>query len=145
MSEILTKKWNEPVGARDGTRIFVARYRPRYLRKSDEPWDEWRKELAPSRELHAAWYGKGGRKPITFDEFVRRYGEEIKAQQDSIRKLAGRVLGGETLTLLCYCADASRCHRTLLKSMIELAAKKGRQAAYPRAAVSRLSFLHDFD
>ena len=124
MGKILTKRWNDPVGPEDGTRIFVARYRPRYLKKGDETWVEWRKELAPSKELHAAWYGKGGKEPIAFDEFVRRYREEMKAQQDSIRELAGRVLDCETLTLLCYCADASRCHRTLIKNMVEMAARK---------------------
>lgn len=119
MAEIRTKIWNEPAEPSDGTRIFIARYRPRFLRKCDEPWDEWQKELAPSRELHAAWYGKQGKKPICFDEFVVRYKEEMKAQENSISTLAKRLGAGETLCLLCYCQDANRCHRTLLKAMIE--------------------------
>lgn len=124
MSEIRTKRWNEPAESADGTRIFVARYRPPFLRKAEEPWDEWRKELAPSRELLAAWYGKGGRRKIAWEEYVRRYRKEMGAQQESIRELARRYLDGETLTLLCYCADASRCHRTLLKEMVEKAAAR---------------------
>ena len=105
--------------ATDGTRIFVARYRPRYLRKGKEPWDEWHLELAPSRELHAVWYGKDGRSPISFEEFSRRYQEEMKSRQDIIIALARRFLQGETITLLCYCQDATKCHRTLLKVKIE--------------------------
>lgn len=124
MGEVLTKRWNDPVEPGDGTRIFVARYRPRYLKKSDELWDEWRKELAPSRELHAAWCGKRGQKPISYSDYTRRFRQEMKAQVASIRGLARRVLNCETVTLLCYCGDASNCHRTLLKSMVEQAAGK---------------------
>ena len=90
--EIRTKRWNEPVEKADGTRIFVARYRPRYLRKGDEPWDERLVELAPSKELHAAWRGKRGQKPISFNEFTRRFRQEMKAQVASIGDLARRVL-----------------------------------------------------
>lgn len=128
MGEIRTKRWNDPPETSDGTRVFVARYRPRYLRKGEEPWEEWRKELAPSRELHAAWYGKSGRKSISLSEFTRRYRREMGIQQASITELARRLLRCETITLLCYCADASRCHRSLLKGMVEQAAgKQGRR------------------
>ncbi len=121
---IRTKRWNEPVEKVDGTRIFVARYRPRYLRKGDEPWDEQLVELAPSKELHAAWCGKRGQKPISFNEFTRRYRQEMEALAPCIRGLAQRVLSSEIITLLCFCKDASRCHRTLLKSMLEQAVSK---------------------
>ena len=124
VGEIRTKRWNEPVEKADGTRIFVARYRPRYLRKGDEPWDERLVELAPSKELHAAWCGKRGQKQISYSDYTRRFRQEMRAQVASIRELARRVLNCETVTLLCFCKDASRCHRTLLKSMVEQAAGK---------------------
>ena len=127
MAAIRTKRLKDPRNPQDGTRIFVARYRPRFLRKGAEPWDEWIKELAPSRELHATWYGKGGRKPISFEEFARRYEQEMQAQKETINKLARRALAGEAITLLCYCADEARCHRTLLKEMVEEAARILRQ------------------
>lgn len=116
---VWTGKWNGPVGKEDGTRIFVARYRPRYFRKGDETWDEWCKKLAPSRELHAAWYGKHDLDPIPFDEFILRYRAEMELQQGLVARLAVRVVRGETITFLCYCDDESRCHRTLLKAMVE--------------------------
>jgi uncharacterized protein YeaO (DUF488 family) len=120
--EIRTKRWNEPAEPGEGTRIFVARYRPRYLRKGQEPWSLWLKNLAPSRELHAAFYGKRGQRPITFCEYVRRYRKEMRAQTEAIRDLARRLLQGASLTLLCYCSTPARCHRSLLKDMIERAA-----------------------
>lgn len=122
MASVRTRKWNKAPLPEDGTRIFVARYRPRFLRKGVEPWAEWHKELAPSRQLHAAWYGKGTA-PIRFEEFTRRYLEEMQAQQGLIAALARRFAAGETLTFLCYCADASRCHRNLLKGLVEEAAR----------------------
>jgi hypothetical protein len=45
----------------------------------------------------------------------------MKAQQEKITDLARRVVAGETITLLCSsaCEDATHCHRTLLKGLIE--------------------------
>jgi len=61
---IKTKRWNDPVEPGDGRRLLITRYRPRGVKKGEEPWDEWRKELAPSKELHADWYGKRGTKSV---------------------------------------------------------------------------------
>ena len=108
-------------------RLLVCRYRPRALPKVDETWDEWDPDLGPSRELHAAWYGKRG-KPPTLAEFCRRYEREMATQGERIGELARRVAAGETVTLLCSsaCTDAERCHRTLLKSLIERRATSDR-------------------
>jgi len=45
----------------------------------------------------------------------------MRAQQDRIDDLARRVVAGEPLALLCSsaCVDSQRCHRTLLKELIE--------------------------
>ena len=117
---IKTKRWNDPAEADDGFRLLVCRYRPRGLRKQDETWDAWQKDLGPSRELHAAFYGKHG-PPIGWEEYRRRYLKEMKSQSEAIGELARRVAEGETVTLLCStaCTDASRCHRTLLAGLIE--------------------------
>jgi uncharacterized protein YeaO (DUF488 family) len=98
----------------------VCRYRPRGVRKEDETWDAWEPTLGPSKELHAAVYGKGGA-PIGWDEYRGRYLAEIGAQAPRIDELAGRVRRGETITLLCSsaCADEDRCHRSLLRALIE--------------------------
>jgi uncharacterized protein YeaO (DUF488 family) len=120
MAGVRTKRWNDPVAADDGVRILVTRYRPRGLRKERENWELWAKQLAPSVALHAAAYGKDG-PPITFDEYRRRYLDEMKGHEAQIADLAQRVLRGETITLLCSsaCRDATRCHRSLLKELID--------------------------
>jgi uncharacterized protein YeaO (DUF488 family) len=65
---IRTRRWNDPRQEGDGLRLLVCRYRPRALPRSEETWDAWWKELGPSRELHADFYGKNG-PPIGWDEY----------------------------------------------------------------------------
>jgi uncharacterized protein YeaO (DUF488 family) len=114
------KRWNDPREADDGYRLLICRYRPRALPKADETWDAWQSNLGPSRALHADFYGKHG-PPIQWPEYRRRYLEEMQAQTERIDELARMVAEGKTITLLCSsaCTDATHCHRTLLKELIE--------------------------
>jgi len=115
-----TKRWNDPKESQDGFRILICRYRPRGVRKQDETWDSWYPELAPSKELHAEFYGKRGA-PIPWDDYQRRYLEEMQAQEELIAGLAELVAEGANITLLCSsaCTDATHCHRTLLQELVE--------------------------
>jgi uncharacterized protein YeaO (DUF488 family) len=118
---IHTKRWDDPIEPdRDGTRILVTRYRPRGLAKEDETWTEWLPHLGPSKDLHAAAYGKNGLK-ILWEQYRKAYLAEMKAQGDEIAKLAERLRAGEVITLLCssQCERESRCHRSLLRELIE--------------------------
>ena len=45
------KSLKELTNPEDGLRILIARYRPRYLPKNNESWDQWWKDLAPSKAL----------------------------------------------------------------------------------------------
>ena len=119
---IRTRRWNDPKKPGDGLRVLVCRYRPRALPKKDETWDAWWKELAPSVELHADYYGKHGRKPITLEEYKRRFLAEMKAPAARARlaELKARSDAGEAFTLLCssHCTDPEKCHRTLLVGLL---------------------------
>jgi uncharacterized protein YeaO (DUF488 family) len=117
---IKTKRWNDPQEPDDGFRLLICRYRPRALKKADETWDAWCKDLGPSKELHADFYGKHG-PPIGLEKYRQQYLKEMKAQTEKINELAHRVAAGETITLLCSsaCTDPDHCHRTLLKQLIE--------------------------
>jgi uncharacterized protein YeaO (DUF488 family) len=114
------RRWNDRRLPGDGLRLLICRYRPRGVRKTEETWDEWDPDLGPSRELHADVYGKSG-PPISWGEYRRRYLAEIKGQRERIAGLASRVRAGETITLLCSsaCVDDDRCHRSLLRELIE--------------------------
>ena len=65
----------EPVSADDGARVLVDRLWPRGLRKAAAHLDLWLKDVAPSPELRR-WYGH---EPDRFEEFARRYREELRA------------------------------------------------------------------
>jgi uncharacterized protein YeaO (DUF488 family) len=117
-----TKRWNDPRKRDDGFRLLICRYRPRGVRKTDETWDAWRKELGPSRELHADYYGKHGA-PISWEVYRERYLKEMSDQTELIDEIAELIAEGKTITLLCSsaCVDAAHCHRTLLKELVETA------------------------
>ena len=122
---IVTKRWDDPREATDGYRVLVTRYRPRGLRKEEETWDEWIAGLGPSKELHAGAYGKG-HVPITWETYRRMYLKEMAGSveaQGHIAALAKRAAAGETICLLCssQCVREARCHRSLLKELIEQA------------------------
>jgi len=118
---IRTRRWNDPGEKGDGTRVLICRYRPRGVKKSDETWDEWVPDLGPSRELHAEVYSDHG---LPWSDYRRRYLQEMQQPKPSfyIRALRQRVSSGEPITLLCSsaCTDESRCHRSLLKELIEI-------------------------
>lgn len=119
---IKTRRWNDPPGADEGFRLLVTRYRPRGVAKAGETWDGWEPDLGPSMQLHAAAYGKGVLM-IPWTTYRSRYLLEMRKHKEKIRALARRIAAGEILTLLCSsaCDRESRCHRSLLKELIEAA------------------------
>jgi uncharacterized protein YeaO (DUF488 family) len=131
---IRTKRWNDPKEPDDGYRLLICRYRPRGVAKADETWDAWCKALGPSEELHSAAYGKSG-PALAFAEYERRFLEEMKGQRYWIEGFAAHLRRGDMITLLCSsaCVDPARCHRTLVKRLLEDAAE-GPKAAAPQTA-----------
>lgn len=120
---VRTKRWNDPREPEDGYRLLICRYRPRGVAREDETWDAWCKALGPSDDLHAAAYGKTG-PPLAFAEYERRFLEEMERQRYWIDGFAKHLVRGDTITLLCSsaCVDPARCHRTLVKRLLEEAA-----------------------
>jgi uncharacterized protein YeaO (DUF488 family) len=121
---VRTRRWDDPREPGDGFRVLICRYRPRALPKADETWDVWWKELGPSKALHADFYEKTGGPPLAFADYRRRYLAEMQDQWWRIADLVRRHAAGETITLLCSsaCTDASRCHRSILASVVEAGA-----------------------
>jgi uncharacterized protein YeaO (DUF488 family) len=119
----------EPVAPGDGTRVLITRFRPRGVRKGAETWVAWDKRLAPSLDLFDAYQGRrregrrvveSGRTPLTWDEFTRRFQDEMRAPaaREALAGYRARAAAGETITLLCYCDDAARCHRGLVEKLL---------------------------
>ena len=116
---IKTKRWDDPREPDDGFRLLICRYRPRALKKELETWDKWEKDLGPSKDLHADFYGKHG-PPIGMAEYKRRYLAEMRSRPEVVERLAALAARG-TISLLCSsrCEDPALCHRTLLKALVE--------------------------
>ena len=98
----------------DGTRILIMRLWPRPFSKEKAKIDEWHRELAPSRELLSDY----NKHKIGWPEYEKTYLAEMKSQTASIRTLAERARR-ETMTLLCKEETDEKCHRRLLKGLIE--------------------------
>lgn len=109
MPTVKTKRVYAPREASDGVRLLVMRFWPRGIRR--EHVDEWNRDVAPSKELVFAFKRHG----LPWAGYVKRYRAEIHpAAIEALRARKG------TVTLLCGCADESRCHRILLKKAIDL-------------------------
>ena len=79
----------EAVSADDGSRVLVDRVWPRGISKVSAHLQTWAREVAPSSELRV-WYGH---EPAKFDEFRRRYLNELAEPDravaiDELRELA---------------------------------------------------------
>ena len=99
----------------DGRRIFVDRLWARGLSKEKSKLDLWIKEIAPTTELRK-WYGHD---PEKFEEFRRRYFEELDANPKA-EEFANRLAGTEgTVTLLCGAKDVSHSNAAVLKEWLE--------------------------
>ena len=95
MKEIKLKRIYDDPSADDGYRVLVDRLWPRGVSKEVAKLDEWDKELAPSTELRK-WFDH---KEERFDEFARRYREELKDKKEALDNLREKAKN-KTLCLL---------------------------------------------
>ncbi len=84
----------------DGYRVLVDRLWPRGVSRERAKLDVWEKELAPSTELRK-WFGH---EPGRFEEFRRRYVEELRGRRSELTDLRRRARSG-TLTLVYGARD----------------------------------------
>lgn len=77
------KRIYDPAEPADGRRVLVDRVWPRGVSKEKARLDDWCKDAAPSTELRR-WYGHD---PAKFEEFDRRYREELSRSGEVLRDL----------------------------------------------------------
>jgi uncharacterized protein YeaO (DUF488 family) len=82
-------------------------------------FDVWLPELAPSDALFA-WARSEPLTTSRFARFSRRYRAEMRkpAAQRLIALLAA-LATRQNISVGCYCADESRCHRSLLRELLQ--------------------------
>ncbi|MFP5313496.1 MAG: DUF488 domain-containing protein [Actinomycetes bacterium] len=106
--------YEEPL-ATDGIRVLVDRLWPRGVSKERAHLDEWCRAIAPSDGLRR-WYGHD---PRLFEEFSRRYQDELAAPEAAevlgrLRELAEHG----PLTLLTATKEAGISEAAVLCSLI---------------------------
>jgi uncharacterized protein YeaO (DUF488 family) len=80
-------------------------------------YDVWLPELAPSDALVKA--GQGASNEREWQAFVKRYRAEMKRPAASrLLELLAALSQDTALCVGCYCADDTRCHRSILKALL---------------------------
>ena len=55
---------------------------------------------------------------MPWEEYARRYLDEVAPKVDLLAQVARRAQR-QPVTLICSCVDETRCHRSLLRGLIE--------------------------
>ena len=114
-AEIRVRRAYDPPSPDDGARVLVDRIWPRGLRKDAARLDEWAKDAAPSTELRK-WYGHD---PAKFDEFRRRYLDELSgsAQRRELGRLRALAAAGP-VTLVTATRDVKISQAAVLAQVL---------------------------
>ena len=114
-SDIRVRRVYEAASPDDGARVLVDRIWPRGLRKDGAALDDWAKDVAPSTDLRE-WYGHD---PAKFDEFRRRYLDELSqaGQRAALGRLRARASAGP-VTLLTATRDVDHSQAAVLARLL---------------------------
>jgi uncharacterized protein YeaO (DUF488 family) len=112
-ANVRLKRAYEPAQSDDGSRILVDRLWPRGVSKADAALDQWMKEIAPSTELRQ-WFGHD---PARWQEFQRRYAEEVRQQPALLRQLRDLARNGP-VTLVYSAHDELHNDAVVLRQLL---------------------------
>jgi len=111
----------EKRGRDEGVRIGTVRRPPRGVPANrfakDDWYDVWYPELSPSAALVAK--GLGATDDRAWRAFVKKFRAEMNepAARRTLDVLAA-LSHGSNFSIGCYCADESRCHRSVLRELL---------------------------
>jgi uncharacterized protein YeaO (DUF488 family) len=111
--DVRVKRIYEPAERSDGYRILIDRLWPRGVSHERARLDAWERDLAPSAELRT-WFGH---RPDRFEEFRRRYLEELRQQRPRLSELRRRARHG-TVTLVFAARDTEHNDAVVLAEVI---------------------------
>ena len=111
-----------PRAAGEGVRLGTVRHPPRGVPKSEYRsrgfYDVWLPELAPGATLVKA--AQGAKSNSAWRAFERKYRSEMKHHQAAHPLDLPVALSLVTdIAVGCYCEQESRCHRSVLRSLLE--------------------------
>jgi uncharacterized protein YeaO (DUF488 family) len=105
----------------EGLRIGTVRRPPRGVPKTEfasQNWyDVWFPNLSPTPETMAI--GQSAKTERDWTAFAKRFRAEMSAAETSRALDLLAALSHQTnFSVGCYCADESRCHRSVLRSLL---------------------------
>lgn len=111
-----------PRAKNEGTRIGTVRRPPRGVPKSDfarrDFYDVWLPDLAPSDAL--VKQGLAASDDRAWNAFVKKYRAEMKRPEAwRLLTLLAALSQTSDFSVGCYCEDEARCHRSVLKELLE--------------------------
>jgi len=102
----------------EGLRVGTVRRPPRGVAKSEHAagdwYDVWLPELAPSPALL-----KFGRAVSSPGEWTRYRREMTAPDKTHLLRLLALLSARADFSVGCYCADETRCHRSVLRTLLE--------------------------
>src|SRR5262245_37398035 len=106
----------------EGLRIGTARFPPRGVPKrryaSDNWYDVWMPDLAPSPAT--VKFAHGAKTDAQWRAYERRYRKEMSApERRRLLDLLAALSKHADFSVGCYCENERRCHRTILKALLE--------------------------
>jgi len=113
----------DPRSAGEGLRLGTVRRPPRGVRKEDfarkNYYDLWLPDLAPSAELLSFAMAE----PFTdarWTKFAKDYRREMKEpEKERLLQLLAALSQQTDFAVGCYCENEDRCHRSLLRELLE--------------------------
>jgi uncharacterized protein YeaO (DUF488 family) len=106
----------------EGVRVGTVRRPPRGVPKAEYAargyYDTWLPELAPTPELMKL--GKAAETEADWEAFRKEYRREMSSP-DKLRllKLLATLSRSSQLSVGCYCENEERCHRSVLRELLE--------------------------
>lgn len=106
----------------EGLRIGTVRHPPRGVPRdqhaSQDWYDIWVPELAPSAGLVKS--AKAADSSRRWSDFVKRYRREMQAPQAArLLRLLALMSRDSDFSVGCYCADEALCHRSVLRALLQ--------------------------
>ena len=120
--DVRMKRVYEPAVSEDGYRVLIDRLWPRGVSHERAQLDQCDRELPPSRELRQ-WFGH---EPSRFQEFRRRYIEELRNERPRIARLRRRARDG-TLTRVYSARDIEHNDAVVLAEVLRRGLPKSGQ------------------
>jgi len=112
-ANVRLKRAYESPSAKDGIRILIDRLWPRGVVKANAAIDLWAKDIAPSTALRR-WFGHD---PARWQEFQRRYSEEIHRHRDRLDELRALAERG-VITLVFAAHDETHNDAVVLREIL---------------------------